>query len=165
MTEVTGGELLTLWKVGRVELPKIAQVYLDAIDGLAAARGAAAAFFQPPAAGTPEPAAGQVGPAWQRVCDDLTETLSLCARNTLAGADAVGRAITEILTPMPTAPAPRRSRGKTCGAGSMIRVRSIPPIRTRTRLDNLPPAPRLMISASRARDSAGCRRNPATCPR
>jgi hypothetical protein len=34
MTEVTGGQLLTLWKVGRVELPKIAQVYLDAIDGL-----------------------------------------------------------------------------------------------------------------------------------
>jgi hypothetical protein len=30
MTEGTGGELLTLWKVGRVELPKIAQVYLDA---------------------------------------------------------------------------------------------------------------------------------------
>jgi hypothetical protein len=95
MTEVTGGELLTLWKVGRVELPKIAQVYLDAIDGLAAARGAAAAFFQPPAAGAPESTAGQVGPAWQRVCDELTETLSLCARSTLAGADAVGRAITE----------------------------------------------------------------------
>jgi hypothetical protein len=95
MTEVTGGELLTLWKVGRVELPKIAQVYLDAIDGLAAARGAAAAFFQPPAAGAPESTAGQVGPAWHRVCDELTETLSRCARDTLAGADAVGRAIAE----------------------------------------------------------------------
>jgi hypothetical protein len=94
MTEVTGGELLTLWKVGRVELPKIAQVYLDAIDGLTAARGAAAAYFQASAAGAPESTA-QVGPAWQRVCDELTETLSLCARNTLAGADAVGRAITE----------------------------------------------------------------------
>jgi len=53
MTEVTGGELLTLWKVGRVGLPKIAQVYLDAIDGLTAARGAAAAYFQPSAAGSP----------------------------------------------------------------------------------------------------------------
>jgi len=95
MTEVTGGELLTLWKVGRVELPKIAQVYLDAIDGLAAARGAAAAYFRPSAAGAPESTAGQVGPAWQRVCDDLAETLALCARNTLAAADAVGRAITE----------------------------------------------------------------------
>ncbi len=95
MTEVTGGELLTLWKVGRVELPRIAQVYLDAIDGLAVARGAAAAYFQPPDAGAPDSTAGQVGPAWQRVCDELTETLSLCARNTLAGADAVGRAITE----------------------------------------------------------------------
>jgi len=95
MTEVTGGELLTLWKVGRVELPKIAQVYLDAIDGLEAARGAAAAYFQPSAAGAPESTAGQVGPAWQRVCDELTETLSLCARNTLAAADAVGLAITE----------------------------------------------------------------------
>jgi hypothetical protein len=95
MTEVTGGELLTLWKVGRVELPKIAQVYLDAIDGLAAARGAAAAYFQTSASGAPESATGQVGPAWQRVCDELTETLSLCARDTLAGADAVGRAITE----------------------------------------------------------------------
>jgi hypothetical protein len=95
MTEVTGGELLTLWKVGRIELPKIAQVYLDAIDGLAAARGAAAAFFQRPAAEAPETTAGQVGPAWLRVCDELTETLSLCARNTLAAGDAVGRAITE----------------------------------------------------------------------
>jgi len=95
MTEVTGGELLTLWKVGRVELPKIARVYLDAIGGLAVARGAAAAYFQPPAAGEPEVTAGQVGPAWQRVCDELTETLSLCARYTLAGAEAVGRAITE----------------------------------------------------------------------
>jgi hypothetical protein len=95
MTEVTGGELLTLWKVGRVELPKIAQVYLDAIDGLAAARGAAAAYFQPSAAGAPESTAGQVGPAWQRVCDELTETLTLCARNALAGSDAVGRAIAE----------------------------------------------------------------------
>ena len=95
MTEVTGGELLTLWKVGRVELPKIAQVYLDAIDGLAAAGGAAAAHFRPSAAGAPESTAGQVGPAWQRVCDELAETLSLCARNTLAGADAVGRAIAE----------------------------------------------------------------------
>jgi hypothetical protein len=94
MTEVTGGELLTLWKVGRVELPKIAQVYLDAVDGLAAARGAAAAYFQP-AAGEPESTGGQVGPAWQQVCDELTETLSLCARYTLAAADAVGRAITE----------------------------------------------------------------------
>jgi len=119
MTEVTGGELLTLWKVGRVELPKIAQVYLDAIDGLAVARGAAAAFFQreepsprtpaayreepsprtpaaqPSAEGAPESTAGQVGPAWLRACDELTETLSLCARNALAGADAVARAITE----------------------------------------------------------------------
>lgn len=95
MTEVTGGELLTLWKVGRVELPKIAQVYLDAIDGLAAARSAAAVYFQPAAAGEPESTAGQVGPAWQRVCDELTETLSLCARYTLAAADGVGRAISE----------------------------------------------------------------------
>jgi hypothetical protein len=95
MTEVTGGELLTLWKVGRVELPKIAQVYLDAIDGLGVARGAAAAYFQSPATAAPASAADQVGPAWQRVCDELTETLSLCARSTLAGADAVGRAITE----------------------------------------------------------------------
>jgi hypothetical protein len=95
MTEVTGGELLTLWKVGQVELPTIAQVYLDAIDGLAAARAAAAAYFEPPAWGKPESMAGQVGPAWQRVCDELTETLSLCARYTLAAADAVGRAITE----------------------------------------------------------------------
>jgi hypothetical protein len=95
MTEVTGGELLTLWKVGRVELPKIAQVYLDAIDGLAAARGAAAAFFEPSAAEPPESTAGEVGPGWQRVCDELADTLSLCARDTLAGAEAVGRAITE----------------------------------------------------------------------
>jgi hypothetical protein len=95
MTEVTGGELLTLWKVGRVELPRIAQVYLDVINGLAAGRGAAAAFFQPSAGGAPESTAGQVGPAWQRACDELTETLSLCARDTLAAADAVGRAITE----------------------------------------------------------------------
>ena len=95
MTEVTGGELLTLWKVGRVGLPKIAQVYLDAIDGLTAARGAAAAYFQPSAAGEPESTAGQVGLAWQQVCEGLTETLSLCARNTLAAADAVGQAITE----------------------------------------------------------------------
>jgi hypothetical protein len=95
MTEVTGGELLTLWKVGRVELPKIAQVYLDAIDGLTAARAAAAAFFEPSAAGAPESTAGQVGPSWQRVCEELTDTLSLCARNTLAAADAVGRAIAE----------------------------------------------------------------------
>jgi hypothetical protein len=95
MTEVTGGELLTLWKVGRVELPKIAQVYLDAINGLAAASGAAAAYFQPSAAWAPESTAGQVGPAWQRVCDELTATLSLCASNTVAGAEAVGRAITE----------------------------------------------------------------------
>ncbi len=95
MTEVTGGELLTLWKVSRVELPKIAQVYLDAIDALAAARAAAAAYFQPPAGGAPESTAGQVGPAWQLVCDELTETLSLCARYTLAAAQALGRAITE----------------------------------------------------------------------
>jgi hypothetical protein len=95
MTEVTGGELLTLWKVGRVELPKIAQVYLDALDALAVARGAAAAYFQTPLARAPESTAGQVGPAWQRVCDELTETLSLCARNTLAGADAIGRAVAE----------------------------------------------------------------------
>ena len=104
---MTGGELLTLWKVGRVELPKIAQVYLDAIDDLAVARDAAAGFFhrgepapRPPAAqpsveGAPESTAGQVGPAWLRACDELTETLSLCARNALAGADAVGRAIAE----------------------------------------------------------------------
>jgi hypothetical protein len=95
MTEVTGGELLTLWKVGRVELPKIAQVYLDAIDGLAAPRAAAAAYFQPPAAGEPESTTGQVGAAWQQVCEELTDTLSLCARYTLGAADAVGRAITE----------------------------------------------------------------------
>ena len=60
MTEVTGGELLTLWKAGRVELPTIAQVYLDAIGSLAAARGAAAAYFGP---ATPGPGTGQVGPA------------------------------------------------------------------------------------------------------
>jgi hypothetical protein len=95
MTEATGGELLTLWKVGRVELPKIAQVYLDAIDALTAARGAAAACFQPSADGPPESTAGEAGPAWQRVCDELIEILSLCARNTLDGADAVGRAIAE----------------------------------------------------------------------
>lgn len=95
MTEVTGGELLTLWKVGQVELPRIAQVYLDAIGGLTAAREAAAAFFREPAAAAAEPVAGQAGPAWQRVCDELTETLSLCARNTLAATDAVGRAIGE----------------------------------------------------------------------
>jgi hypothetical protein len=95
MTEVTGGELLTLWKVGRVELPKIAQVYLDAIDGLAAARSSAVAYFQPSAEGAPESTADEVGPAWRRGCDELAETLSLCARDTLAGADAVGRAIIE----------------------------------------------------------------------
>jgi hypothetical protein len=95
MAEVTGGELLTLWKVGRVELPKIAQVYLDAIDELAAARAAAMAFFEPSDAGSPESTAGEAGPAWLRVADALTETLSQCAGNTLAAADALGRAIAE----------------------------------------------------------------------
>jgi hypothetical protein len=95
MTEATGGELLTLWKVGRVEMPKIAQVYLEAIEGLATARGAAAGYFQPAAAGAPESTAGQVAPAWLQVCDELTETLAQCARTTLAGAEAVGRAIAE----------------------------------------------------------------------
>jgi hypothetical protein len=68
MTEVTGGELLTLWKVGRVELSEIAEVYLDAIDGLAAARGAAAGYFQLSAAGAPESTAG---PGWSGVAARL----------------------------------------------------------------------------------------------
>jgi hypothetical protein len=95
MTGVTGGELLTLWKVGRVELPKIAQVYLDAIESLAAARGPAAAYFQPAGARAAESTSGQIGPAWLRVSDELAETLSVCARSTVAAADGVGRAISE----------------------------------------------------------------------
>ena len=165
MTEATGGELLTLWKVGRVELPKIAQVYLDAIDGLATARDAAAAYFEPSAAGAPESTAGQVGPAWQRVCDELTDTLSQCARNTLAGADAVGRAISEhTRTDADGTGSPTDARARPVRAGSMIRMRSTPLIRTRIPWASLPPSLRLTIARPRPRDPGGRLRNPAIWP-
>jgi hypothetical protein len=80
---VTGTALLTLWKVGRVELPRITKVYQDALAGLDGAKDAGVA------------GPGEVFALWAKVRDELQRVLVLSVRRTEAAGDAVCRAIAE----------------------------------------------------------------------
>ena len=80
---VTGSALLTLWKVGRVELPRIATVYRDALAGLDGAKNADVA------------GPGEVFALWAKVRGELRGVLVLSVRRTEAAGDAVCRAIAE----------------------------------------------------------------------
>jgi hypothetical protein len=79
----TGTALLTLWKVGRVELPRITKVYRDALAGLDGARNADVA------------APGEVFALWARARGEFRRVLALSASRTEAAGDAVCRAIAE----------------------------------------------------------------------
>lgn len=97
MAEAGAGDLLTLWKVGRVELPKIAQVYREAIESIAPAADAAGLSVVPSGdmgedAGMPIAA---VFRAWAEVRDDLLRILTVCADRAAGAGEAVGRAISE----------------------------------------------------------------------
>jgi hypothetical protein len=81
--EATGTALLTLWKVGRVELPRIAKVYGDALAALDGAKN-------PDMAGP-----GEVFALWVKVRGELRSVLVLSARRTEAAGGAVCRAIAE----------------------------------------------------------------------
>jgi hypothetical protein len=93
MAEAGAGDLLTLWKVGRVELPKIAQVYREAVESIGPTVGAEAL-----ADGIGEdagPATAAVFRAWAEVRDELLRILSVCADRAAGAGEAVGRAIAE----------------------------------------------------------------------
>ncbi len=79
----TGTALLTLWKVGRVELPRITKVYRDALAGLDGAKSAGVA------------GPGEVFALWAKVRDELQGVLVLSVRRTEAAGEAVCRAIAE----------------------------------------------------------------------
>jgi hypothetical protein len=76
----TGTALLTLWKVGRVELPRITKVYRDALTSLD---------------GTDAAGPGEVFALWARVRGEFESVLVLSARRTEAAGGAVCRAIAE----------------------------------------------------------------------
>jgi hypothetical protein len=80
---VSGTALLTLWKVGRVELPRITKVYRDALAGLDDAKDAGKA------------GPGQVFALWATVRGEFRRVLVLSARRTEAASDGVCRAIAE----------------------------------------------------------------------
>jgi hypothetical protein len=80
---VTGTALLTLWKVGRVELPRITGVYRDALAGLGGAEDADAA------------GSGEVFGLWAKVRGELRGVVVLSAGRAEAAGDAVCRAIAE----------------------------------------------------------------------
>jgi hypothetical protein len=77
----TGTALLTLWKVGRVELPRINKVYRDALVALDGVDSDAIP--------------GEVFALWAKVRGELRHVLVLCARRTEGASDAVCRAIAE----------------------------------------------------------------------
>src|SRR6516164_10371109 len=79
----TGTALLTLWKVGRVELPRIAKVYRDA---LAVLDGAGDDGVAGP---------GEVFALWVKVRGEFRDVLVLSARRSEAASEAVCRAIAE----------------------------------------------------------------------
>jgi hypothetical protein len=79
----SGTALLTLWKVGRVELPRITKVYRDALAGLDGTRNADVAGH------------GEVFALWAKVRGELRHVLDLSARRTEAASDAVRQAIAE----------------------------------------------------------------------
>jgi hypothetical protein len=78
----SGTALLTLWKVGRVELPRITKVYRDALAGL-------------DAKSTEVAGPGEVFALWAKVRGEFRHVLVLSARRTEAASDAVCRAISE----------------------------------------------------------------------
>jgi hypothetical protein len=95
MAEARAGDLLTLWKVGRVELPKIALVYTEVIASVgrtADVAGLAPAGDADQGAG---PAVATAFGAWADVRDELLRILTLCADRTAGASHAVGRAISE----------------------------------------------------------------------
>ncbi len=79
----TGTALLTLWKVGRVELPRINKVYRDALAGLNSAQN------------TDVAGPGEVFALWARVRGEFRRVLEESADRTEAASDAVCRAIAE----------------------------------------------------------------------
>jgi uncharacterized membrane-anchored protein YhcB (DUF1043 family) len=93
MAEAGAGDLLTLWKVGRVELPKIAQVYRDAIESIGPTAGVGALVGDMGEdAGL---ATAAVFRAWADVRDELVRILSVCADRAAGAGEAVGLAIAE----------------------------------------------------------------------
>lgn len=79
----TGTAVLTLWKVGRVELPRVTKVYRDALACLDGAQSTEVA------------GPGEVFALWAKARGELRRALALSAGRTEAASDAVCRAIAE----------------------------------------------------------------------
>jgi hypothetical protein len=97
MAEASAGDLLTLWKVGTVELPKIAQVYREAIASIGPAadvRTLPVVLDGDEGEGAELPAA-TVFAAWADVRDELLRILTVCGDRAAWAGQAVGRAISE----------------------------------------------------------------------
>ena len=82
-TGATGTALLTLWKVGRVELPRVTKVYRDALACLDGTQS------------TDVAGPGEVFALWAKARGELRRALVLSAGRTEAASDAVCRAIAE----------------------------------------------------------------------
>jgi hypothetical protein len=90
MAEASAGDLLTLWKVGRVELPKIAQVYREAVESIGPTADARAL-----AGDIGGDATTAVFRTWADVRDELLRILSVCADRATGAGEAVCLAIAE----------------------------------------------------------------------
>lgn len=106
--EVTGGDLLALWQVSKVQMPRIADVFVDASqmvggghgsggDAVSGTSDADEAFTQtrtqPYGGGTEAETSGRVYPSWSQLRNELQHILALAAQNTLDAAAAADAAL------------------------------------------------------------------------
>lgn len=98
--EVTGGDLLALWQVTKVQMPRIADVFVDASqmiggghgsggDAVSGTSNADDAFTQTREQRQgPAETSGRVYPSWSALRNELQHILAMSAQNTLDAAAA-----------------------------------------------------------------------------
>lgn len=93
MTDVTGGDLYSLWKIANVALPRVAAVYTSASSSMGASEGNIQGAFEDGTGQYGQPTYGGSMESFQKCYNEFHHILSLTGRNLMDTAEAVNGAI------------------------------------------------------------------------
>jgi hypothetical protein len=93
MVDITGGDLYSLWKIANVALPRVANVYTDAIPSVSSTESAAQSAFDGAGQGTYGSTMGNVYPAFCNLRNEFWHVLSGTATNLMDCSSAINKAI------------------------------------------------------------------------
>lgn len=95
MTDVTGGDLYSLWKIANVALPRVAAVYSSSSSSMGSSEGQIEGAYQDGTGRYGQPTYGGSMESFQKCYNEFHHILALTGRNLMDTIDSVNEAITE----------------------------------------------------------------------